>query len=263
MASMITLPFREFYKWRDLIFYLVRAELKEKQFQKALGPIWWFGEPILMSVIYILLTTVLFRQTFEEHYQISIIMAVLTWRWFSRSVDRAPNLLLGFQFELKKTNLPILPNVFTYITVELVFFTFALAVIMAGILISGVNLTIYALFVPFLMLIQLVMIVAFSTVLARLGVFFKDIGQIIWVGTAIWFYLSPGIYPASIIPEKYLWLYNLNPFATIFPAWRNVLIDGSLPDLLSLSIWLAIFLPFALLGMIWLHNSRKAYFRRL
>ncbi len=263
MENFVIAPFREFYKYRELIAYQIKAEFKQKHFQKALGPLWWFGEPIFMATIFIFLTTFLFRQTFTEHYQITIIMSVLVWRWFSRSLDGAPILLLGFQHELKKTNLPILPLIFTNILVELMFFGFAIIVIIAGVIISGITLTIYALYLPLLVLIHLTLIVGFVTSLAKAGVFFRDISQIVWVFVGIWFYLSPGIYPERLIPDDYRWLYDLNPFATLFPAWRAILIEGVQPDLIRLGILFAIFIPFALLGLKTISSSRGAYFKRL
>jgi ABC-type polysaccharide/polyol phosphate export permease len=256
-------PFEEFYKYRELIFYQVKAEFKQKHFQKALGPLWWFGEPILMAMVYLFLTTILFRQTFGEHQLIIIVMSVLIWRWFSKSLDNAPMLLASFQFELKKTNLPILPLIFSNMLVESMFFGFALIVIIAGVLLSGIHMTVNVVYIPILVVLQFTMIVAFSSYLSKYGVLFKDLAQISWVFVAIWFYLSPGIYPERLIPDAYRWIYDLNPFATIFPAWRSVLIDGVQPDLVRLGIWFAVFLPLALVGLRSLNKSRAAFYKRL
>lgn len=256
-------PFEEFYRYRELIFYQVKAEFKQRHFQKALGPIWWFAEPILMAIVYLFLTTILFRQTFGEHQLIIIIMSVLVWRWFSKSLDNAPSLLSSFQFELKKTNLPILPLIFSNLLVETMFFGFALIVIIAGVLLSGIHLTMNILYLPILIILQFVMIAGFVTYMSKYGLLFKDLVQISWVFVSIWFYLSPGIYPERLIPPDYMWLYNLNPFATIFPAWRNVLIDGTSPDLIKLGMWFLVFLPFALFGLRSIVKSRADFFKRL
>ncbi|MDE2590071.1 MAG: ABC transporter permease [Patescibacteria group bacterium] len=256
-------PFEEFYKYRELIFYQVKAEFKQKHFQRALGPLWWFFEPVLMAFIFIFLSSILFRSTFGEHQEIIIIMSVLIWRWFSRSLDNAPSLLATFQFELKKTNLPILPLIFSNVLVELMFFGFALIVIISGVLISGVHLTANIAYLPILVILQFVMIVGFVPYLAKYGVLFKDISQISWVFVSIWFYLSPGIYPEKLIPENFHWLYNMNPFATIFPAWRSILIDGTPPNMINLGIWFAVFIPIALFGLHTIKKSRAEFFKRL
>lgn len=256
-------PFKEIIKYRELILYQVKAEFKQRHFQKALGPIWWFGEPVLMAFVYLFLTQVLFRQTFEENQLIIIIMSVLIWRWFSKSLDNAPTLLASFQYELKKTNLPILPLIYSNMLVELMYFGFALIIIFAGVLISGINLTVNIIYIPILIVTQMTMIVGFVTFLGKYGVLFKDLSQIAWVFVAIWFYMSPGIYPENLIPDNYRWLYDLNPFATIFPAWRDVLINGVQPDLFKIGLWLGVAIPFALIGLRMLTKSRAAFFKRL
>lgn len=256
-------PFEEFYKYRELIFYQVKADFKERHIQRALGPIWWFGQPLLMSLLFIFVTTLLFRTTFQEHYIISIVMATLIWQWFVQSVNGAPDLLLGFQAELASTNLPIRPLIYSRMLSEIVIFSFSLIIIFAGLAISGVNFTANVAYVPLLILLQLFMIVAIVTHLAKFGLFYRDISQVLWFFVAIWFFISPGAYPKIVIPEQYLWMYDLNPWATIFPAWRDSTIIGTQPNLLILGIWFAVFVPLALYGLRNINKSRGTFYRRL
>jgi ABC-type polysaccharide/polyol phosphate export permease len=261
--NFLIFPFTEFYKYRELILYQLRAEFKEKHFQKALGPLWWFGEPFFIALTMIFLTEILFRRTFEENGFIIIIMSVLVWRWFSRSVDSSPYLLVNFQRELGNTNFPILPLVYTKILVEMVFFGFGLGIIFGIALLSGVTLTVNLIYLPIIMIIQLTFIIGLVTIFGKLGIFFKDLQMLIWPVISIWFYLSPGIYPETMIPDQYRWVYDLNPFATIFPAWRNVIVDGVQPDLMNLGIWFLVFLPIALFGVRDIVRSRGEYYKRL
>jgi lipopolysaccharide transport system permease protein len=254
-------PFEEFYKFRSLIFYQVKAEFKERHVSKALGPIWWFGQPLLMSLLFVFVTTVLFKTTFAEHHIISIIMAVLVWQWFIQSVAGSPDLLLNFQAELSATNLPLLPLIFSKLLVETMIFGFSLIIIFAGLLISGVELTSNLIYLPILIIFQFVMITAFVSHFARVGLFFRDLSQVLWFLLSIWFYLSPGVYPKILIPEQYTWLYELNPWASLFPAWREILVTGQQPNLLVLGIWFAIFVPIALLGLKKINKSRSKYYR--
>ncbi len=256
-------PISDFFKYRELIFYQVRAEFKERHIQNALGPVWWFGQPLLMSLLFIFATSVLFKTTFQEHYQLSIIMATLVWQWFSQSVNGAPNLLLGFQAELATTNLPIRPLVYSRLLVELMIFSFSLVIIFAGAVISGVHFTFNVLYIPILIALQFVMCVAFVSNLGRIGLFYRDLGQVLWLVVAIWFFISPGAYPKIVIPQQYLWLYDLNPWATIFPAWRDSLIVGVQPDLVRIGILFAVFIPIALIGLRKITKSRAAYYKRL
>jgi len=263
LYELFVSPFAEFYKYRELIFYQVKADFKERHVQRALGPIWWFGQPLLMSLLFIFITTVLFRTTFSEHHIISIVMATLVWQWFVQSVNSSPDLLIGFQSELASTNLPIRPLVYSRMIVEMIIFGFSLLIIFAGLVISGVHFTVNVIYFPILIILQIIMITAITTHLAKFGLFYRDLSQVLWFVVAIWFFMSPGAYPKIAIPEQYLWLYDLNPWATIFPAWRDTLINGVQPDLSSLGIWFVIFIPLALWGLRSINKSRAKYYKRL
>jgi len=263
VSEFFLLPFQEFFKFKELIWYQIKAEFKQRHFQKALGPIWWLGEPILLASMYVFITTFLFRYSLGEHHTISVIMAVLVWTWFARSIGGAPNLLVGFKNELTKTNLPVLPLVFTHFLFQLMIFGFSLVVIFVGLLISGVELTWYIAYLPILILVQFTMTIAISTIVARIGIFFRDISGVVSVLVHIWFYLSPGIYLRFVVPDEYRFIYDLNPFATLFPAWRDVLINGSQPDLVGLGILFVVFLPIAFYGLKTISTNRADYFKRL
>lgn len=263
ISEFVLLPFQEFFKFRELIWYQIKAEFKQRHFQKALGPIWWLGEPLLLASMYVFITAFLFRYSLGEHHTISVIMAVLVWTWFARSVSGAPNLLLGFKNELTKTNLPVLPLIFTHFLFQLIIFGFSLVVIFVGLLVARVELTWNLAYLPILILVQFIMTIAISTIIARVGIFFRDISGVVSVLVHIWFYLSPGIYLRFVVPEEYRMIYDLNPFATIFPAWRDVLINGTQPDLMGLAIIFAVFLPIAFYGLRTVSTNRAQYFKRL
>lgn len=263
MRNSFVSPIIEFFKYRELIWYQVKAEFKQKHFQKALGPLWWFLEPLLMSAVFVFFTTILFKQTFGEHQVIIIIMVTLIWRWFSRSLENAPGLLLNFQAELKRTNLPILPLIFSNVITELMFFGFGLIVIIGGALVSGVHVTEYIAYLPLLVLLQFFMTISLVTFFAKYGLLFRDLGQILWMFVQVWFFASPGIYSENLVPVNWQWLYQINPFATIFPAWRNILIYGTSPNLINIGIWFAVFVPLALLGLRSLQKGRGEFYKRL
>ena len=105
------------------------------------------------------------------------------------------------------------------------------------------------------------MITAFVSHFARIGLFFRDLSQVLWFFVSIWFFISPGAYPKIAIPQEYAWLYDLNPWATIFPAWREVFVIGEEPNLAVLGIWFVIFIPLALWGLQKINKSRTKYYR--
>ncbi|MBS3926349.1 MAG: hypothetical protein KGZ34_06645 [Nitrosarchaeum sp.] len=263
ITKFFTTPFEEFFRYRELIFYQLKGEFKRKHFGKILGPAWWIGEPLALGIMFVFITSFLFKENFGEYHTITIITGVLIWHWFSRSVAGSPNLLLGFRKELAMTNFPIYPLIFTSILNQLMVFGFSLIIIFVGLLISGVTLTPYVLYVPILVIIQLTMITAIVTNIAKFGIFVRDITQVITVIVGIMFFISPIIYEKFLVPIEYRFWYDLNPLAILLPAWRDVLINGVQPDLIKLGILFVIFLPLVFYGFRSLIKSRAEYYRRL
>jgi lipopolysaccharide transport system permease protein len=185
------------------------------------------------------------------------------WRWFSKSINSAPELLLAYQGILRQTNFPVLVIPFATAAVELVFFFFGFVVLLAALVIGGVKLSWVALLLPWPFFVQLVLTVALSTMLASVGVFLRDLGQVVHLFTGIWFYLSPGIYPIEKIPEAYRQLYQINPFATLMPAYKAILLDGQMPNVEALAVWTGVSAALLGLSMAVLRRLRPRFYKVL
>ena len=85
------------------------------------------------------------------------------------------------------------------------------------------------LYLPLILLIQLALILGLGIGAAALNVFYRDVDPLLKLVTQIWFYASPILYPVSFVPEKWQWLYFLNPMSGIIAAYRDVLIYDRLP----------------------------------
>jgi ABC-type polysaccharide/polyol phosphate export permease len=88
-----------------------------------------------------------------------------------------------------------------------------------------------AIWLPLLFAIQLVFTLGLTFPLAALNLYFHDVRFLVGVALTLWFYLTPVLYPIDIVPEKYLWVYELNPMSLFTNAYRRVLLDGTAPDL--------------------------------
>ena len=107
-----------------------------------------------------------------------------------------------------------------------------------------------ALALPLVILVEGTLILGIASFLALAGVYVRDLAQVVWLGTSVLFYLSPGIYPIERVPAGLRPFYGLNPFATILPSYVTVILDGTLPPLAPLLIWLVIGLLIALAGVV-------------
>lgn len=242
---------------------MVKAELKSRHFRKLLGPLWWLFEPLSMAVVYFFITTILFKYSTGEEHLLFILVAVITWRWFSKSIDESPTLMTSNAHIISRTNFPLLPLFYIFTTVQLTYFLIGLLVLFFFLAIYGIPITSNIVYLPVIMIVQGTFILGLSSLLSRAGIYLKDLSSVVWVFTGIWFYLSPGIYPESLIPQEWRLIYDINPWVTIFSAYRAVLIDGFLPDLTKLVLWFLVFLTMTVIGLKVVSRNRGRIYKEL
>lgn len=226
---------------------IVTSEAKSRIFDKVLGILWLLIEPIIMAGLYFFITTVVFSFGGEQRQFLFILTAVIFWRWFSRTIDGSPLAIVGYAAVLKQTRFPVIMVVLAFMGTELFFFAMSMVVLIFFLAFYGHFPNFHYVYLPIVMVTQFSMMLFFTLVFSAMGTFVKDLGGLLYAVTSVWWYLSPGIYPVSKIPEKWMWVYLLNPFAHILPAYRDIMIDNTTPNLLPL---LAIFCGFTALSIL-------------
>ncbi|HAT2115965.1 TPA: ABC transporter permease [Legionella pneumophila] len=238
LREILVLAFNDFHR----IKYIVGSEVKARIFDKALGQFWLLVEPIIMAGLYFFISTVIFTYTGQKHMFLFILTSVIFWRWFSKTIDSSPYVLLSYASVIKQTNFPIYIIILSYISTEIFLWFMSFIVLLIFLAFYGIFPTSAYLYLPFVLCVQLFVTMFFTLIFAVIGTFIKDLAGILYALTSIWWYMSPGIYPISRIPTQYLWVYNINPFAHILPAYRDILIDGKTPEILPLIYILIIFI---------------------
>lgn len=231
------------------ISFIVSSEAKSRIFDKVFGQFWLLIEPIITAGLYYFITTIVFSYAGEQRQFLFILTAVIFWRWFSRTVDGSPFAIVGYSSVLKQTRFPVIMVVLAFMATEAFFFIISFIVLMIFLIIYGRYPNLLYFYLPLVLLTQVSVMVFLTLMFSALGTFVKDLGGLLYAFTSVWWYLSPGIYPVSKIPEHWLWLYMLNPFAHILPAYRDILIDAVPPNLLPLLVILTIFTTLSLVAI--------------
>jgi lipopolysaccharide transport system permease protein len=216
------------------IVFIIRSELRSRVFDKSLGMLFLALDPIIMAVLYYVLSQVMFGARSDARDFASIYCIVVFWRWFSKTVDGSPSVFVSYSAILRQSNFSVISVLISYLGIELANFLIGCVVLAIFLAILGIRPSWSWLLMPIPLLAELSFLVAITTLCSTAGTFFRDLQGILYAFTSIWFYLSPGIYPIALVPEKYLWIYMLNPFAHILPAYHDILLAGRVPDLLPL-----------------------------
>lgn len=216
--------------YKELIRQLVLKDIKLKYRRSYLGYIWSILNPLLMMVVLVVVFSNLFRFDIPN-FAVYLLCGQVLFGFMSEATGMAVTSITGNAPLLKKTYVPKYIFTLSKVTSSLVNLLFSLIALVIVMLVTNVPFTWNILFMPIVLLEVYVFTLGLSLILATLSVFFRDIQYLWGVFTSIWMYLTPVIYPVSIIPDQYRWWYdNLNPMFGYIQQFRDIVLDGSSLD---------------------------------
>ncbi|KGX87206.1 ABC transporter permease [Pontibacillus litoralis] len=231
-------------KRKDLILYLVKSGLKAEHRNSYLGYFWWLLDPLLnVLVYYFLVVVILGRESQEFSYAVFLVIGLVVWRWISSAINASSKSILRYSSIINQVYLPkaIFPLSFTI--TQLVNFMFGIVVIAIFLIAYGVTPGWQVVYLPYLILVTLVFLLAIGFVLGFITIFVRDIENIISHIIRIFFYASPIIWEESRLARlgpEYTWITEANPIAIIITSFRDILMFNSSPDFFGLTVILVI-----------------------
>jgi homopolymeric O-antigen transport system permease protein len=248
----------------DLILTLTRRELAARYRGSFLGFLWTLVTPMVMIAIFTIIFAGIFKAKFgasssQWDYALYLFCGLLPWTAFQESVQLSTTTIVGHANLVKRVVFPLeaLPvSLALAAAVNQLFGTLVL-VAAAGLLRHDFHLTV--IYLPLILIPQLLATFGAAWLVASLGVFVRDLVQAIGLILMAWMYLTPIIYPESIVPENYRRLINLNPFTPLVRSYRRIILEGQPPDWHGLGLFLVFALLSFLLGYWWFARTRKNF----
>lgn len=244
--------------YREYILYTIKTDLKTQLASTYLGYLWWVLDPLFYMLVYVFVAQVIFRSN-VEHFPIYVFCGVLPWKWITSGITEGTNCIkarLGVlqQVYMPKFILPLIKSIEN--TVKFLIGVIVLIVLMIG---FGIIPSVHNLEFIIVLFVNFMFVLGISLILAHVGVFFRDINNILIFVFRLWFYLSPGFYTIDRIPEKFRTLMWLNPLTIFFGSYRNIFMYHKSPYYIGLGIWLIISCIMCYLGIKQLYKFDKNY----
>jgi lipopolysaccharide transport system permease protein len=251
---------------RGLIRNLIHREVVGRYKGSMLGIFWSLITPVFMLSVYTFVFSVVFKARWgsggihsKTEFALVLFAGLLVFNLFAECVNRAPGLVLANVNYVKKVIFPL--EVLPWVAMGSALFHFVVS--------FGVWLVAYVLLVgmphwtvvlsPLIMAPFLLFVMGLSWALASLGVFLRDVGQLIGIVVQVLMFLTPIFYPASALPEQVQTVMFLNPLTPPIEMMRNVMYWGELPNL---QLWLMGALTsviVAMIGFAWFQKTRKGF----
>ena len=254
-----------FWRNRQLIRNLVQREVLGRYKGSVLGIFWSLATPIFMLAVYTFVFSVVFKARWgggsdsKTEFALLLFAGLIIFNLFSECISRAPGLILANVNYVKKVVFPL--EVLPWVSMGSALFHFAVSLgvwLVAYLVLFGVPHW-HVVLLPLVVVPLVLFVMGLSWALASLGVYLRDVGQIIGLVITVLMFLSPIFYPASSLPPEYQPIMFFNPLTPPIEMARDLLYWGQMPNMTLLALYAAGSLAFALLGFAWFQKTRKGF----
>jgi len=226
-TSIFHLSFKDLWRYRDLLFLLVKRDFISFYKQTILGPLWFFLQPLFTTLIYVIIFSKLAGiSTDSLPSPLFYMVGVVAWNYFADCLTKTSTIFRDNATMFGKVYFPRLIMPLSVVLSNLVKFGVQLILLLLLFLyyilfrdfVPATN--IYILFFPVAVLIMAAFGLASGLIISALTTKYRDLSFLVSFGVQLLMYATPVIYPLSRVPEKYKWLISINPMSGIFEAIR-------------------------------------------
>ena len=255
---------KEVYKYREMIFNLVRKDLRTRYKGSFLGFLWTFINPLLQLIVYTIVFSIIMNTSYEQYY-LFLFVALVPWMFFSSSVTDGAASILKEKDMVKKIYFPreVLP--ISTVTSGFVNMILTFIVVFVVVIISGRGLNPLALLcLPVVMIVEYILCLGIALIVSSLTVHLRDLQYILGIFVMALQYLTPVMYGVDMVERSSAgkWLvmmFNLNPMTPIIKIYRQIIYYGEVPELGSLLIAVAVGVVFIVVGEILFKRLQKGF----
>lgn len=224
------LGLRNLWEYRELVFLMLKREIQGRYRQTALGMSWLFLRPILNTVVLSLTFGMLLNVPSDGvPYPLFSLAAQLPWGFFSNAASRSAYSLVENQHVISKVYFPRLVIPIAGVFSGLVDLGASFLVLLAALLLYQMPLRWQMLWLPGFLLVAMAFALGVGLWLATLAARYRDVSFAVGFLLQVLMYLSPVIYPVSVIPEQLQTLYHLNPMTGVIQGFRWALLGSGDP----------------------------------
>lgn len=226
-----------FWFYRELLWNLAHREISQRYKQSVVGYAWVIINPLAqLLVMNFVFSTILKVNSLGVPFIIFLSVALLPWNLFTQSLSSSTGALVGNSNLITKIYFPREILVYATIIAKVVDYFYSCIVLIIFFIIFKTPMSIYMLWIPVILLIQLIFTMGLSLILAALNLFYRDIQYLLILILMMWMYLTPIMYPVEMLPAQYRFIFTFNPMAVIINAYRQVMLSGAGPNLNSLGL---------------------------
>jgi lipopolysaccharide transport system permease protein len=259
-----TYPLLTIWRNRGLIRTMVRRDVLGRYRGSFAGVFWTVINPLLLMLTYFFVFGIVLRARFgadqsRSSFALYYLAGMLPWLAFSEAAGRSAGVLLEHRNFIKKLVFAVETLPVNLVVSGLVSEFFAILLFCGFLLVARGAVPLSMVWLPALLIPQILFTAGVSWFLAALGVFLRDLGQFIGFLLTLWFFLTPICYPEASLPAEFLPVFSKNPIYVLVRGYRAIFLENRAPDFGPLwKLWLLAAAVF-ILGHAWFYKLRKTF----
>jgi lipopolysaccharide transport system permease protein len=263
--KLLSINIKEVWQYRDLLFMLVKKDYVTFYKQTILGPIWFFVQPILTTIIYVLLFGQIAKLSTDGTPQIAFYMAGITiWNYFSEVLTKTSTVFKDSAHIMGKVYFPRIIMPLSIVVSGLIKFTIQFALFVTVVLYftwvkGSIQPNLWILATPLTILLMAGLSLGLGMFFSSLTTKYKDLVFLLNFGIQLFMYASPVIYSISSIPDRFKWVINANPLTGIIECFRYGFLGSGSFDPFSLVISTVVTIILLFLGVVIFNKVEKTF----
>jgi lipopolysaccharide transport system permease protein len=264
LRRAFTLPVVSIWTNRSLIRSMVRRDIVGR-YRGSFGGVWWtLLNPLLLMATYYFVFGVVLRARVANDpsragFFLYFLCGMLPWLAFSEAAGRAPFVVLEHRNFVKKLVFPLETLPVNLSLAGLVTEVFALGIFAAFLVVLRGAVPLTVLWLPVLVVPQLLFTMGVAWLLAALGAYLRDLGQVNGFLLTLWFFLTPICYPVESLPREAVGLLSNNPMFVLVEGYRRLFLESRPPEFGPLWTFWLVSLVLFFAGHAWFYKLRKNF----
>lgn len=251
--------------YRSLIFQFIKRDISAKYKGSQLGFLWSVLNPLLMLAVYTFVFSEIFQARWSSassnkmEFAMIIFTGILTYNIMSEVLVRSPGIILSNSNYVKKVVFPL--EIFSVVLIGSALIQnligFVILIVSLAAFLGVINITL--LFIPIVLFPLVLITLGLGWMLSALGVYLRDISQVVGVAVQALMLLSPIFYPIESVPDDLKLIYSLNPVGYVVEDMRRIIIWGEMPNWQWILIGSIVGLIISLTGYYLFRKSKKGF----
>lgn len=262
---LFRLNLAEVWRYRDLLFMLVKRDFVTFYKQTILGPLWFIIQPLLTTVIFVILFGNIAKLSTDGLPQILFYLSGITvWNYFSESLTKTSTVFRDNAGMFGKVYFPRLIMPLSIVASALMKFAvqFGIFLVIWGyylLFTESIQPNIWMLATPFLVLLMAMFALGVGMIFSSLTTKYKDLSFLLTFGVQLFMYITPVVYPISALPEKFRFLADFNPLSPVFECFRYAFLGTGTFSVMSLAWSTVVIVVILAVGTVIFNRVEKSF----